>query len=164
MTESELVTNELIVEAIDKIVEKFQKKAIKEREKAKRAYVTYKGEKFFTEDDLMGAYSGDVFSGSTHDKLLEKLRKAKKVADNEMTESEAILVELNKHRNNLLYEIAQDKRQKERQKQIDNELRRLVAAGYTRSGDNYSEYSTGKPEVTSCHFSIKKERILHEWI
>ena len=48
-----------------------------------------------------------------------------------MTESEAILVELNKHRNNLLYEIAQDKRQKERQKQIDNELRRLVAAGYS---------------------------------
>lgn len=131
MTESEIVTNELIVEAIDKIVEKFQKKAIKEREKAKRAYVTYKGEKFFTEDDLMGAYSGDVFSGSTHDKLLEKLRKAKKVADNEMTESEAILVELNKHRNNLLNEIAQDKRQKERQKQIDNELRRLVATGYS---------------------------------
>ena len=32
MTESEIVTNELIVEAIDKIVEKFQKKAIKERE------------------------------------------------------------------------------------------------------------------------------------
>lgn len=114
MTESEIVTNELIVEAIDKIVEKFQKKAIKEREKAKRAYVTYKGEIFFTEDDLMGAYSGDVFSGSTHDKLLEKLRKAKKVADNELTKSEAILVELNKHRNNLLYEIAQDKRQKER--------------------------------------------------
>lgn len=92
MTESEIVTNELIVEAIDKIVEKFQKKAIKEREKAKRAYVTYKGEIFFTEDDLMGAYSGDVFSGSTHDKLLEKLRKAKKVADNELTKSEAILL------------------------------------------------------------------------
>lgn len=71
------------------------------------------------------------FSGSTHDKLLEKLRKAKKVADNELTKSEAILVELNKHRNNLLYEIAQDKRQKERQKQIDNELRRLVATGYS---------------------------------
>lgn len=67
----------------------------------------------------------------THDKLLEKLRKAKKVADNELTKSEAILVELNKHRNNLLYEIAQDKRQKERQKQIDNELRRLVATGYS---------------------------------
>lgn len=27
--------------------------------------------------------------------------------------------------------IAQDKKQKERQKQIDNELRRLVAAGYS---------------------------------
>ena len=26
----------------------------------------------------LGAYSGDVFSGSTHDKLLEKLRKCKK--------------------------------------------------------------------------------------
>ena len=31
----------------------------------------------------------------------------------------------------MLYEIAQDKRQKERQKQIDNELRRLVATGYS---------------------------------
>ena len=62
---------------------------------------------------------------------LKKLRKAKKVADNELTESEAILVEVNKHRNNLLYEIAQDKKQKERQKQIDNELRRLEATGYS---------------------------------
>lgn len=87
--------------------------------------------KFFYRRRSYGCIFWRCFSGSTHDKLLEKLRKAKKVADNELTKSEAILVELNKHRNNLLYEIAQDKRQKERQKQIDNELRRLVATGYS---------------------------------
>ena len=114
----------------------------------------------------MGAYSGDVFSGSTHDKLLEKLRKAKKVADNELTKSEAILVELNKHRNNLLYEIAQDKRQKERQKQIDNELRRLVATGYSIHEAETIIANTVLENLKWHHVTsaLRKRGFYNEWI
>lgn len=43
MTELEIKVNELIVESIDKLIEKYQKKADKERTKIKQAYVTHKG-------------------------------------------------------------------------------------------------------------------------
>lgn len=132
MTKSEIKANELVAEAIDKIIEKFQKKAAKEREKASKAYVTYKGEKYCSESELMDAYSCDVFSESTYDRLLDKLNKTKDgVSGNEMTESEILVYELSKHRNNLLHEIAVDKQQKERQAQIDERVRDLVAEGYS---------------------------------
>ena len=47
----------------------------------------------------------------------------------EMTESEIMVYELSRHRNNLLHEIAVDKQQKERQAQIDDRIRELVNAG-----------------------------------
>lgn len=130
MTKSEIKANELIAEAIGKIIEKYQKKADKEREKIKQACVTYKGEKYFSESDLMEAYACDVFSESTYDRLLERLNKARNgISGNEMTESEIMVHELSRHRNNLLHEIAVDKQQKERQAQIDNRIRELVNAG-----------------------------------
>lgn len=132
MTKSEIKANELIAEAIGKIIEKYQKKADKEREKIKQACVTYKGEKYFSESDLMEAYACDVFSESTYDRLLERLNKARDgISGNEMTESEIMVHELSRHRNNLLHEIAVDKQQKERQAQIDDRLRNLVADGYS---------------------------------
>lgn len=132
MTKSEIKANELIAEAIDKLIEKYQKKADKEREKVRQAYVSYKGEKFCSERELMDAYACDVFSESTYDRLLDKLNKAKNgISENEMTESEIMVFELNKHRNNLLHEIAIDKQQKERQKQVDDRMRELVAEGYS---------------------------------
>lgn len=132
MTKTEIKANELVAEAIEKIIEKYQKKADKEREKVKKAYVTYKGEKYCSESELMDAYSCDVFSESTYDRLLDKLNKAKDgVSGNEMTESEILVFELSKHRNNLLHEIAVDKQQKERQAQIDERMRDLVAEGYS---------------------------------
>lgn len=130
MTKSEIKANELIAEAIGKIIEKYQKKADKEREKIKQACVTYKGEKYFSESDLMEAYACDVFSESTYDRLLERLNKARDgISGNEMTESEIMVHELSRHRNNLLHEIAVDKQQKERQAQIDDRIRELVNAG-----------------------------------
>ena len=132
MTKSEIKTNELIAEAIDKIIEKYQKKADKERAKVKQAFVTYKGEKYYSDNDLMEAYSCDVFTATTYDRLLDKLNKAKNgISGDEMTESEIMVFELSKHKNNLLHEIAMDKQQKERQAQIDDRMRELVADGYS---------------------------------
>ena len=132
MTQSEIKANELIVEAIGKIIDKYQKKADKERAKIKQAFVTYKGEKYYSESELMDAYSCDVFTDSTYDRLLDKLNHAKNgISGNEMTESEIMVFELSKHRNNLLHEIAVDKQQKERQSQIDDRMRKLTAEGYS---------------------------------
>lgn len=132
MTKSEIKANVLIVEAIDKVIEKYQRKADKEREKVRQACVSYKGEKFYSESELMDAYACDVFSESTYDRLLDKLSKAKNgVSGNEMTESEILVFELTNHKNNLLHEIAVDKQQKERQTQIDNRIKELVEEGYS---------------------------------
>ena len=132
MTKSEIKANELIAEAIDKIIEKYQKKADKERAKNRQVFVTYKGEKYYSESELMDAYSCDVFTDSTYDRLLDKLNNAKNdVSGDEMTESEIMVFELSKHRNNLLHEVAVDKQQKERQSQIDDRMRELIAEGYS---------------------------------
>lgn len=132
MTKSEIKANELIAEAIDKIIEKYQKKADRERAKVKQASVTYKGETFHSESELMDAYSCDVFSETTYDRLLDKLNKAKNgISENEMTESEIIIFELNKHKNNLLHEIAMDKHLKEKQAQTDDRMRELMEQGYS---------------------------------
>lgn len=132
MTTSEIKANELIAEAIDKIIVKYQKKADKERAKIKQASVTYKGEKYYSESELMDAYSCDVFSNTTYDRLLDKLNKEKNgISGSEMTESEIMIFELSRHRNNLLHEIAVDKQQKERQSQINSRMRDLMEEGYS---------------------------------
>lgn len=132
MTKSEIKANELIAGAIDKIIEKYQKKANKERAKIKQIFVTYKGEKYYSKSELMDAYSCDAFTDSTYDRLLDKLNNAKNgVSGDEMTESEIMVFELSKHRNNLLHEVAVDKQQKERQSQIDDRMRELIAEGYS---------------------------------
>ena len=42
-----------------------------------------------------------------------------------------LVVNLKQHKANLLYEIAQDKRQKERQAGVDKRLKELVEEGYS---------------------------------
>lgn len=132
MTKSEIKANELIAEAIDKVIEKYQKKAARERSKVTQASVTYKGEKYCSESELMDAYSCDVFSEATYNRLIDKLNKAKDgISGNEMTESEVIVFELNEHKNNLLHEIAWDKKEKEKEAQVENRMRELTAEGYS---------------------------------
>ena len=130
MTKAEIMVNEMIADSISKLIEKYQKKADKEREKVSKAYVAYKGEKYFSESELMDAYACDVFSDSTYDRLLDKLNKAKDgISGKEMTESEIIVLELQKHRNNLLHEVAMDKHLKEKQAQNDERIKDLVSQG-----------------------------------
>lgn len=132
MTKAEIKANELIIEAIEKLIEKYQKKAVKERSKVEQASVTYKGEKYCSESELMEAYACDVFSSSVYDRLVAKLDKAKAgISKNEMTESELIVFSLNQHKNNLLTELAHDKLAKERQAEIDARMRKLIEEGYS---------------------------------
>ena len=132
MNSAEIKANELAAEAIEKVIEKYRKKAEKERAKVSQAFVTYKGEKYYSESELMDAYSCDVISSDAYDRLLEKLDKAKcGVFGNEMTESEILVFELTIRKNNFLHEIAFDKQQKERQAGIDGRMRELISQGYS---------------------------------
>lgn len=132
MNNTEIKVNELLIEAINKLIEKYQKKADKERAKANQGYITYKGERYETEADIMDAYACDMFSGKVYDTLLNRLEKAKGVSSsNEMTESELIKIELDTRKNNLLIEIAQDKRAKERKEQVESRMRELMNEGYS---------------------------------
>ena len=132
MTTDEIKTNEIIAEAIDRLIEKYQKKADKERAKVESAYITYKGEKYYSEKELEDAYVCDIFTSSTYDRLLEKLNNARGQIDKDAyTESEMLVVNLKQHKANLLYEIAQDKQHKERQASVDKRLKELVDEGYS---------------------------------
>ena len=132
MNNTEIKVNELIIESIDKLIEKYQKKADKERAKIKQAYITYKGDKYYTENDILDAYGCDCFSSAVCDRLIERLNKAKcGTSETERTESEQIVFELEWRRNALLREIADDKRVKEKQEQTDKRMRELMASGYS---------------------------------
>ena len=132
MTTDEIKTNEIIAEAIDKLIDKYQKKADKERAKVERAYITYKGEKYYSEKDLEDAYVCDIFTSSTYDRLLERLNNARgQIDSNAYTDSEKIVINLEHHKSNLLYEIAQDKQLKEKQASTNKRLKELVDEGYS---------------------------------
>lgn len=132
MTELEIKVNEVLAEAIDKLIEKYQKKADKERTKVKQAHVTYKGNKYYSETELMDAYGSDYFSSSTYDRLVEKLE-AKKMGifSNDMTQSETIVFLLRQHKSNLLLEVTQDRLSKQRQAEKDERMKQLIAEGYS---------------------------------
>lgn len=131
-TKSEIKAIMLIVEAVDKVIEKYQKKAMKEREKINNASITYKGEKYYSEKDLMDAYACDIFSCSTYDRLLERLNKVKfGISGNEMTENELIVSDLNIYKNSLLNELALDKQLKDRQKKVETRMKGLIEEGYS---------------------------------
>ena len=131
MTELEIKVNELIVESIEKLIEKHQKKADKERAKVKQAYVTYKGEKYYSKADLMDAYSCDVFSSTTYDRLVEKLEAKTGDVPDAMTDSEQIVYLLNQHKSNLLLEVSQDRLKKQRQAEKDERMKQLIEEGYS---------------------------------
>lgn len=147
MTNVEIKANELMAEALDKLIDKLQQKAQREREKVKAAYVTYKGEKYYSEADLMDAYACEMFSSETHDRLLSKLSAARDGVDpNEMTETEKLVWELRSRRGYLLQEIDWDKKAKEAQARKDARMQELV-----NGGCSYREAQVilGNEELTS---------------
>lgn len=61
-----------IVNELRKIREKYEKRAEREREKVSNVYVTVKGEKCYTEDDINAWYQCDYITSSQCDKFIEK--------------------------------------------------------------------------------------------
>ena len=128
----EIKALELTIEALDTVIAKCQKKAEKERAKINKGYITYKGERYETEDDIFDAYACEVISSDTADRLVEKLQKVKGVSDsNEMTESEKIVHHLQMFKGSMQTEITHDRRQKALQEERDNRVRELVAEGHS---------------------------------
>lgn len=58
-----------IVNELRKIREKYEKRAEREREKVSNVYVTVKGEKCYTEDDINAWYQCDYITSSQCDKF-----------------------------------------------------------------------------------------------
>lgn len=79
----------------------------------------------------MDAYSCDVFSSATYDRLVEKLEAKTGDIPDAMTDSEQIVYLLNQHKSNLLLEVSHDRLEKQRQAEIDERMKQLIAEGYS---------------------------------
>lgn len=76
-----------------KLRDKYQQKAIKEREKVNDVYVMVCGEKCYTESEINEWYACDYITCEQADKIIKKLNRKKATAGekkNSMTESEMI--------------------------------------------------------------------------
>lgn len=132
MNDTEIKVNEMLTEAVDRLIGKYKKKADKEREQAEQKYIVYKGDKYCTRNDIMDAYACDMISSSVCDRLLERLDKAKQgLLNSSFTESEMIVLELHKYRDNLANDLIADKKNKEKQKQIADRMAELSGQGYS---------------------------------
>lgn len=132
LNSTEIQARKLIIEQIEKMLEKYRKKADKEIEKRDNAYVIYQGEKYYTDIDLQDAYGCDAFSSSTYDKLLDKLNKARgKLDQNEFTPTEMLIYELDKINTNLKLEIAQSNIEQKRKAEHDKRAAELSGEGYS---------------------------------
>jgi len=132
LSSSEIQARQMIIEQIDKIIEKLQKKAAKEKEKMLNASITYKGEVYTSENDLSDAYACDYFSSETYDRLLEKLHKAMGSTDkNAMTPSELLIHDLSSIKYNIEREIADVNFLKEKQEEKNKRVAELSEEGYS---------------------------------
>lgn len=132
MDSTQIKANQIIAEAIDKILDKERKKAQKERAKINRASITYKGEVYKSEQDILDAYACDYFSEKVCDNLMDKLNNARdKMDPNCMTDTELLIIELEKHKTELLHEVAFDKEIKRRQEETDKRIQELTNEGYS---------------------------------
>lgn len=132
LDKTQIQARELIIEQIDKIIEKYEKKAEKEKAKKKNAYVVYQGEKYYSNSDLQDAYACDAFSSATYDKLLEKLDKARgNVEEYELTPTECLLIEINSIKNNLKMDIKIDEQEKKHHEWQQKRAEELSNEGYS---------------------------------
>lgn len=132
LSKTELQARELIIEQIEKLLEKYRKRADKEKEKRDNAFIVYQGEKYYTDTDLQNAYGCDAFSSSTYDKLLDKLNKARGQVDRDtFTPTEMLVHELDKINTNLKLEIAQHNIEQKRKAEHDKRAVELSEQGYS---------------------------------
>lgn len=139
MRDSEIKASKIILKAIEKEKEKYVKKAEKERRKANSGIITYKGDVYATEADILDAYACDIFSSSTCDRLIERLNKAKGLSSSDdMTESELIIFELDKYISNIRNDLLQDEWEKQHKAYYDKRMHELTE----EQGYSYREATT----------------------
>lgn len=129
---TQIEARKLITESIDKIIDKYSKKAEKEKAKVKNASITYKGCTYSSDAELQEAYACDYFDSSTYDRLLDRLSKARGNVDAyELTPSECLVIELNAIKNNLNMEIKIDEMEKKRKAEQEARGNELAEQGYS---------------------------------
>lgn len=68
------------VQEMEKIRERYRRKAEKERKKLENVYVTVLGEKCYTEEEIMEWYASDQMTSAQCDRYIERLEKKKVTA------------------------------------------------------------------------------------
>lgn len=107
MTE-EIKAIKKVAKEIEKVRDKYKPKVEKERAKVDNIYVTVKGEKCYSEDDINDWYAADYITSKECDKYIDKLnkkREEKAGLQNDLTESERIVKIFTNIINNLYEEV-----------------------------------------------------------
>lgn len=115
-----------------KLRDKYQKKAIKEREKVNDVYVMVCGEKCYTESEINEWYACDYITCEQSDKFIKKLNKKKSTAgekNNSMTESEMICRIIDNSLSNLNQEIHDIKVKQKREAEKEERWKIAQAQG-----------------------------------
>lgn len=115
-----------------KLRDKYQKKAIKEREKVNDVYVMVCGEKCYTESEINEWYACDYITCEQSNKFIEKLNKKKSTAgekNNSMTESEMICRIIDNCLSNLNQEIHDIKVKQKREAEKEERWKIAQAQG-----------------------------------
>lgn len=115
-----------------KLRDKYQKKAIKEREKVNDVYVMVCGEKCYTESEINEWYACDYITCEQSDKFIEKLDKKKATAgekNNSMTESEMVCNIIDNNISNLNQEIHDIKVKQKREAEKEERWKIAQAQG-----------------------------------
>ena len=109
----EIKALEQLLKEFQKIRERFIRKAEKERAKVNDVYVTVKGEKIHTNEELFELYECDVITSKQYDNYRDKLETKRKRAgeENNKTKSEDVVKILTNYICDLQYEIADEKRE-----------------------------------------------------
>lgn len=102
-----------VIKKLEKVRERLNKKAEKEKIKLTDVYVSVKGEKIHTEEELQELYECDVITSKQYDTYRDKLEVKRKRAgeDNNKTKSEVVVKILTNYICDLQYEIADEKRE-----------------------------------------------------
>lgn len=134
MENEELKALETVREEIIKIKTRYQKKAVREREKVNDVYVIVCGEKCYTETDIYEWYANDYITCKQSDKYVQKLNKKKSTAGERDTlcKSERICKVFENIINNLTLEIRdiKIKQEQERKKQERWEIAQAQGCSY----------------------------------
>ena len=73
-----------------RLIEKYEKLAVKEREKVNQVYVLVHGEKCFSEEDINAFIEADVITAEQSDQYIEKLNQKREIAGETRGEAAAV--------------------------------------------------------------------------